>query len=218
MWPDLLERYEAIFILDDDLSFSASAISRLFEIRTKYDLWLIQPAFDPRGKISHPITRIHPTTFFRYTNFVEVTCPLFRKDKLDYFMQVYDPSLVGWGINWWYMDVLGPDLNGKVAVVDAITCLNPYDYTKGGCREIDKLQSTVERVATWKRIRAQHNIRSQGHGTVEYGALRRCAPSAVLCILRWSYPMILGMIKKAVVRGVPRLKAKLRTKVAVHDI
>ncbi len=33
----------------------------------------------------------------RYTNFIEMARPLFRQDKLDAFMAVYDPELVGYG-------------------------------------------------------------------------------------------------------------------------
>jgi hypothetical protein len=154
----ILASYEAIFITDDDIIISGSAISRLFKIREQYNLWLLQPAFSPEGKISHPMTRVKPGNYLRFTNFVENTCPLFRKDILDDFMKVYDPVLVGWGIDWWFMNVLGAQAKGKVAVVDAITCINPRDEIKGEQREIDILQDTPTRIENWKKIQAQHNL------------------------------------------------------------
>jgi len=186
MWPDLLQRYEAVLVLDDDLLMNASAISRLFDIRAKHDLWLVQPAYVPGSKISHTATKMRRTTLLRYTNFVEVGCPLFRKDKLDCFMETYDPSLVGWGVDWWFLDVLGPDLEGRVAVVDAAACQNPYDRAKGGEREIDKLQSKAERIATWQMIKARYNIESEMKGIVEYGALLRSRPGQVIGTIRWA--------------------------------
>lgn len=158
-WQNVLDQYDAIFVVDDDIIMDGSAISRLFEIREKYDLWLLQPAFDPRGKISHPITRAKPFSLLRYANFVEVTCPLFRRDKLDEFLQVYDPSLVGWGIDWWYMDLLNKDSQRKVAIIDAVTCINPHDKAKGNQREIDRLQDTPTRIMNWERIKKERNIK-----------------------------------------------------------
>jgi hypothetical protein len=160
-WQKILSHYQAILVLDDDIIINASDISRLFEIRELYDLWLIQPAFNPIGKTSHLITIVNPYTFLRYTNFVEVTCPLFRRDKLDAFMKVYDPALVGYGIDYWYMDSLAPDFNGKVAIIDAISCINPQDWFKGGRREIDLLQDTPARIENWERIKRQYNIKER---------------------------------------------------------
>jgi hypothetical protein len=185
-WPHLLERYEAILVLDDDIVISTAAINRLFDIRAEYDLWLLQPAFDPRSKISHAVTRMRRTGLLRYTNFVEVGCPLFRKDKLDAFMDVYDPALVGWGTDWWYLEVLGPELEGKVAITDAVICVNPDDRAKGGEREIDKLQSKSERIAAWEAIKVRYNIESEARGITEYGAVPRSALGTVAGVARWA--------------------------------
>jgi len=35
-------------------------------------------SFSPRGKISWPVTRVNRRNELRFTNFVEMTCPLFR--------------------------------------------------------------------------------------------------------------------------------------------
>ena len=171
-WPHLLDRYSAIFVMDDDLVISGTAISSLFEIRERYDLWALQPAFDPRGKISWSITRVNPCTRLRFTNFIEMTCPLFRKDKLDAFMAVYDPELVGWGCDWWFLDVMGEDLRDRVAVVDTITCINPHDTTKGG-REIDRLLPTAERRALWERVKQKYGISSEARGIQEFRRINR---------------------------------------------
>jgi hypothetical protein len=167
-WPNILKHYEAIMIMDDDIVIKANAISRLFKIREQYDFWILQPAFDPRGKISHPITQVQPKFFLRYTNFVEVTCPLFRTDKLEQFMKIYDPVLIGWGVDWWFLEVLGPDLNRKVAVIDDITCINPYDANKGGYREISRFQAKKIRIQQWQKIKQQHHLQYDKIKHLEY--------------------------------------------------
>jgi len=181
-WKNILDHYDAIFVVDDDIIISGSEISRLFEIREHYNLWLLQPAFSPVGKISHPITRINPFTFIRYTNFVEVTCPLFQKDKLDDFMKIYDPILIGWGVDWWFLDLLAKGINGKVAIVDEISCINPHDRTKGGQRGIDILQDTPTRIKNWEKIKEQYNIRSEEKGAMEFNSIKN--PSYFSSIFR----------------------------------
>jgi hypothetical protein len=57
---DLINRYKSIFVLDDDLICSADCISRLFQVRHRSKLLLLQPAFSQLGKISHEITACKP--------------------------------------------------------------------------------------------------------------------------------------------------------------
>jgi hypothetical protein len=105
-WPGLLARYDAVMVMDDDILIDATGITRLFELRREFDLWALQPAFRLAGKISWHITEVHATAKLRYTNFIEMACPMFRRDKLDAFMAVYDPELVGYGTDWWFLQTL----------------------------------------------------------------------------------------------------------------
>ena len=172
-WKTLLDQYDAILVMDDDIVIDGYSIVKLFRIRKNYDFWLLQPAFDKKGKISHPITKQNQDTFLRFTNFVENTCPLFRKNKLDLFMQAYDPILVGWGIDWWYMELFSEGTNRrKIAVVDSISCINPLDHTKGGQREILLLEDTPTRIKHWHMIRDRYHITSEKKGFTEYGFIK----------------------------------------------
>ncbi len=158
----ILDQYQAVFVLDDDIILDTYAINRLFEIREQYNLWLLQPAFHPKGKISHPITRMNIKCFMRYTNFVENTCPLFRKDKLDAFMRVFDPVLKGWGIDFWYHHVLGEHPK-KIAIVDALPCINPHDSAKDGHREIELLEKKTMRINNYIKIRKKYKLIERSH-------------------------------------------------------
>ena len=157
-WPEVFAGYEAVLVMDDDVLLDGADIGRLFALREAHDLWLLQPAFHPRGKVSHPITRWRPGVHLRFTSFVEVTCPLFRADRLADFMRVYDPALVGWGIDWWFLHELGPDLRGHVAIADAVPCVNPHDRAVGLARRIDEVQDRAARKRDWERLRAQKGI------------------------------------------------------------
>jgi hypothetical protein len=144
-------------------------------MRERYDLWVLQAAFSSRGKITWPITRARRGNILRYTDFIEMTCPLFRRDKLDAFMAVYDPDLIGWGCDWWFLESLGPDVCGRIAVVDAIACINPHDATKE-TREIDRLAPATERREAWERIKQKYGIQREARGAQTYGAVVRPFP------------------------------------------
>lgn len=183
--------YSAVFVLDDDLKISAASISKLFVLRETLDLWVVQPAFDRRGKLSFPITRAQPWCLLRYTNFVEVTCPLFEASRLEAFMRVYDPILVGWGADLWFSEFFadGAALR-KIAVVDSITCINPRDGSKScRTREIDTLQSLELRKQTWAKVRETYRLKGEAVIKVEYGQLP----------LPLTFPNVLGSLKVLVI-------------------
>lgn len=147
--PGFLQQYAAIMVIDDDVILSCEDINQLFKWQQKMDLWLLQPAFSPKGKVSHITTQHKPGYKLRYTNFVEMTCPIFRTDKLLSFLEVFDPSLKGWGTDYWFTQHLG-GTQDRIAIIDAVPCINPFDETKPrGKREIDRLQSTETRRQTW---------------------------------------------------------------------
>jgi hypothetical protein len=190
-WPQELARYDAIMVTDDDIVIDATGITRLFEIRRELDLWALQPAFRLAGKVSWDITAVHPTAKLRYTNFIEMACPLFRRDKLDAFMAVYDPELVGYGVDWWFLHTLGAELDNRVAVVDEVTCINPYDRTKGGVREIDTLQSHERRKQVWEQMKARHGLDEMGRQYREFRRINQSSLGAAAGLLRnfpdWAY-------------------------------
>jgi len=152
-------QYDSIFVADDDILISGDEINQLFELLVNKDLFLLQPAFDPRGKVSHKITTIKPFSSIRYTNFVEVTCPMFKTSVLVDFIDVFDPIANGGGVNWWFCDeVTKKGKKNKIAIVDDIWCTNPHDIEKSGVREIDKFKSRQERNNDWKFVRKKHSL------------------------------------------------------------
>lgn len=204
-WPRELSRYDAVMVMDDDIVIDATGITRLFEIRRELDLWALQPAFRRAGKISWEITAVHPTAKLRYTNFIEMACPLFRRDKLDAFMQVYDPDLVGYGADWWFLHTLGADVRNRVAVVDAVTCINPYDQKKGGVREIDTLQSHEKRKEVWERMKARYGLDEQGRVHLEFGRINQSPLGAAASVLRlfpdWAHFEAKQLARRLLTRG-----------------
>jgi hypothetical protein len=207
-WPEVLARYDAIMVMDDDIVIDATGLTRLFEIRRELDLWALQPAFRLAGKVSWDITAVHATAKLRYTNFIENACPLFRRDKLDAFMAVYDPELVGYGVDWWFLHTLGTELDNRVAVVDEVTCINPYDRSKGGVREIDTLQSHETRKEVWERMKARYGLDERGRQHRELRRINQSPLGAAAGLLRnfpdWAYFNAKRLARRLVPRATRR--------------
>ncbi|WP_284313430.1 DUF707 domain-containing protein [Labrys miyagiensis] len=164
-WPDIIDRYDFIFVADDDLILRISDFDAAFGLAQQLDLWVCQPAFSQEGKISHPITaHVGGTSSIRFVNFVENTCPLFRSDRLKSFLDVFDDHLSGWGIDWWYCNHLGSDVSGRFAILDEVVVLNPYDHQRPGrAREITKLRRTSDRYDDWLRVKAKYGLSEYPH-------------------------------------------------------
>jgi len=199
-WRNLFERYEAVLVMDDDIVIGAGGISRLFQIRRTLDLWALQPAFRVAGKISWDITRIRTDARLRYTNFIEMTCPLFRRDKLDAFMDVFDPELIGYGEDWWFLQTLGGQSRRRVAIADEVPCINPYDRVKGGAREIDRLSTHEQRKEVWERIKARYGLDEQTRLHEEFGRIDRSRLAAALTAARFLPEVVYDQAKQAVRR------------------
>ena len=155
--PDFILNYKYVLVIDDDIEISGFKINTLFETAEKNDLWLCQPSFSAEGKISHKITRQNLFSKIRFTNFVEVTCPVIRSDKLISFFEIYDKKLIGYGIDWWMLNFIKPPKE-KVAIFDFISCKNPLDSEKHNIREIDLLQSHENRKKIWEKIKKENNL------------------------------------------------------------
>ena len=173
-WPELFRGYDAVFVADDDVRISTSGINRLFELRRARDLFVLAPTYLPHGRHSHRIMRVSPITRLRYTNFVEVTCPVVRTDKLlDFLTEEYDPLLVGFGVDWWLAEYLGGGAQRRIALSDDVRCVNPHEREKGGVREIDRLQPETERRRIWGEIKAQRGLTLENVGPRVLSAERR---------------------------------------------
>ena len=113
-----LKKYDRIWQPDDDIQASPEEIKSIFSIHEKYGLWLSQPAVE--GFVSHPICLKVESSVLRYTNFVEIMCPVF---SIAQFVQLYHT----WILNFssWGLDYLWPKMLGypkdKIAIIDAVT-------------------------------------------------------------------------------------------------
>jgi hypothetical protein len=190
--PTYLGGFSSVLVIDDDIEISKESINQLFNIRDEYELDLLQPAFLSSGRISHPALTRLDGCFGRFINFVEVGCPLFDAHSLIRFLNVYDGSLVGWGIDHWYSSFFRNSGLNRIAVIDSIPCRNPHTFEKGvDIREIDRLQPIKERHAAWNLKRtelgliADEKVRVLGELMERTTANEKPSPTRICIVVEW---------------------------------
>lgn len=191
--PNMLDQYEFVCVCDDDIIMSAGQIEQFFSIAQTFGFWVSQPSFSAAGKWSHEIT-VHAgrRADFRIVNFVENTMPVFRRDKLVEFLSVYDGSLVGYGIDLWFMTVFEANTYGRFAIIDSVQVINPINLDKGW-REIDRLQSYEARLASWHEVSRRFGVTGFPHKVFAYCVLAQPGDSGARSITN----ILVGTVKKA---------------------
>lgn len=137
--------YDQIWLPDDDLRTNWRDINRLFSICRRHQFDLSQPCLEPESFASHKATLLDSDYSLRYTNFVEVMCPLFSRNALRLCLPTFNGSISGWGL-----DLIWPCLLGRVhtrmAIIDdvAVAHTRPggqnYDVSKAA-EEMEKIMA-----------------------------------------------------------------------------
>ncbi|WP_159080169.1 DUF707 domain-containing protein [Nocardia suismassiliense] len=116
---DTIEDYDYIWLPDDDLATDTASINELFEYAARYRLALSQPALTEDSYYSHEITLVDRRFELRYTNFVEIMAPCFRRDFLLRCLPTFNATQTGWGLDFHWPRFV-PDTS-SIAIVDAVT-------------------------------------------------------------------------------------------------
>jgi hypothetical protein len=111
--------YDYIWLPDDDIATTQSAIDRMFEVAAMTGLELFAPALDAHSYFAHFDTVRNPSFFGRWTGFVEIMIPGFSRPALERLLPTLDESETGWG---WGLDSVWPKLLGyrDVGIIDAV--------------------------------------------------------------------------------------------------
>jgi len=115
---DVIGRYDAVWLPDDDLKVDAAGVERLFETFTRRNLLLAQPSLADPSYVSHEITRWNGSFEVRYTNFVEAMCPLFSREALRACVPSFTESLSAYGLDMIWEKILGSPRD-RIGMIDA---------------------------------------------------------------------------------------------------
>ncbi len=117
--PEYVDRYNYIWLPDDDLAMTKQDMNRFFDLCAKYELELAQPSLTPDSPMTHPLLINNAATCIRFTNFVEAMAPCFKSSLLRRALDTFSESQSGWGIDWLWPDFVQDRENG-IAVVDEV--------------------------------------------------------------------------------------------------
>ena len=168
---DIINKYKYFFILDDDIIIDVEDINKMFSIAKKYNLSICGPSFKPESKISHDITIQKSYVEISYTNFVELNVPLFSFDALVTFMNFYDGSLIGWGIDYLYINVCGLNNTNSYAIVHIVSCINPHaKFKKHKRRELSLIDGFENRRYIWVKYAESKGYKTS-YKKIEYKSI-----------------------------------------------
>jgi hypothetical protein len=175
--PDLIDRYEYIALFDDDIVTTVGDLNRLFRIGETYQLSLFQPGLSARSFFSYAATLANPRFLLRFTNTVEMMCPVFRAGYLKEVLPLFGLGFeTGIDLVW---TRLGNTPWFRYAIIDdvAVTHTRPVGTTKGenGFRDDETYDGQV--AALLSRFHVEFR------GFVSYGAIDK-AGSLILSRIR----------------------------------
>lgn len=117
--PDLLERYQYIWLPDDNLEAERPTIEGLFASMRRLDLHVGQPALTLDSYFTHlPFLRCKSFEF-RLVDRIEIMAPCMRADVLARMLPLFENSMSGFGLDSLWTR-LASDNVGTSAVFDAL--------------------------------------------------------------------------------------------------
>ena len=80
--PELLDQYDRIAFIDDDVDATTSTINKCFKVGERYALQIWQPALSADSYITYAASLQNPRFELRFCNYVEMMCPFFHTKLL----------------------------------------------------------------------------------------------------------------------------------------
>jgi hypothetical protein len=150
---DLWRDYEFVWLPDDDLAVDQAGVDRIFALMAGMDLDIAQPTLDWNSHASHLLTLRWPSFSVRFTNFVEIMAPCFKREFLEVCVPTFRESLSGWGFDFVWPMYLGSGIRRSAMLDDvSVTHTRPiggptYDRLKAaGISADDEARALVRRL------------------------------------------------------------------------
>lgn len=125
----IIDRYEYIAILDDDLLFqNHNSLMLATELMNKFDISLCSLSNTNTGKKSYyPIMSSSNNPSLWITNFCEMGCMIFKNTLLALVKNIYHEkfnNLKDWGFDWWICS-LANYCQYKIGIIKHLSFSNP---------------------------------------------------------------------------------------------
>lgn len=114
---DFIKNYDTFWFPDDDIKCDVESVKELFNTHNEYGLSLSQPSVV--GFTSHKITNPQENSILRFTNFVEIMCPVMDIKTLMILLETFNMTESGYGLDLLWPKMLGFPVD-KISVIDKV--------------------------------------------------------------------------------------------------
>lgn len=144
----IIEKYDAVWIPDDDLLVDTDTINRMFGLFHGLEISYGQPALTTDSYYTYPFLLRDDASLVRYTNFVEVMAPIFSRRALKEIANTIELSPSGWGLDFLWSSLFCQQGDDCVAVLDA----TPVKHTRPVGGELYAKNPELSPVHDWRKI------------------------------------------------------------------
>ncbi|MCA0995110.1 hypothetical protein [Alloyangia pacifica] len=118
---ELWTQYDYICLMDEDLATDSATLARAFGLAHQHGLVLSQPALTADSYFTYAACLRQPAWQLRYVNFVEMMCPIFRRDAIDKVLPLFEQGLES-GIDLVWCNLLSEGPNSFAILDGAAIC------------------------------------------------------------------------------------------------
>lgn len=130
---DVFDAYDHVAFVCDDVEADTHTWNRAFDYCRYFELDLAQPAL--QGYVNAPITFPVDGSLLRYTNWVEVMCPIFSRRALARCGDTFRESVSGWALSQlWAARLPYPDY--LIAILDRVVVTHTSKTREGTLRPV----------------------------------------------------------------------------------
>jgi hypothetical protein len=119
--PEWLSEYHYFWLPDDDVCLPAEEVLRLFQLTMEYHLDISQPGMIGWYGPTPPLC--NAGTILRYTNWVEIMCPVLSRHAVRKCRETFTANITGWSIDAAWNVLLGHPTN-KIAIIDDVVAIH----------------------------------------------------------------------------------------------
>lgn len=129
-----ISKYEAFFIVDDDILMKSQDINKMFEIFIKNNLLAAAPSMDSDSEVHYWFQKQNNLKKITYTNFVEIGTFILHKKTIPKLLKLFSESGSGWGTDIILPNLIKPN-ERQMGIINEVSCHHPKvtkkeDFTK----------------------------------------------------------------------------------------
>lgn len=162
--PEILDKYEHFYFLDDDISIDTESINKLFDLHNAFRSYLSQASLTKDSFCSWEIFKTDKSAFCRYAGQIEVMSPMFSKEALKICLPSFISNKSSWGMDSVWAKLLGYPKD-RFIIFDCIQMKHTEPVGAGALYKRIKVAPHTD----WENITNEFGAKKQNYR--EYGRL-----------------------------------------------